>query len=56
MGGNGEIRSSRDLLIWQKRMALAKQVYAMTSAFPADERFGLTEQPAHSHSALGTEH
>ena len=25
-------------------MALAKQVYAMTRAFPADERFGLTAQ------------
>jgi len=25
-------------------MALAKQIYAMTRAFPADERFGLTAQ------------
>jgi len=44
MGGSREIRSYRDLLIWQKGMALAKQVYAMTRAFPADERFGLTAQ------------
>jgi four helix bundle protein len=44
MAGNGEIRSYRDLLIWQKGMALAKQIYAMTRAFPADERFGLTAQ------------
>ena len=44
MGGNGEIRSYRDLLVWQKGMALAKQVYAMTRAFPGDERFGLTAQ------------
>jgi four helix bundle protein len=44
MTGNGEIRSYRDLLIWQKGMALAKQIYAMTRAFPADERFGLTAQ------------
>jgi four helix bundle protein len=44
MAGKGEIRSYRDLLIWQKGMALAKQVYAMTSAFPGDERFGLTAQ------------
>jgi hypothetical protein len=44
MSGNGEIRSYRDLLVWQKGMALAKRVYAMTRAFPNDERFGLTAQ------------
>ncbi len=44
MAGNGEIKSYRDLLIWQKGMALAKQVYAMTHTFPGDERFGLTAQ------------
>jgi four helix bundle protein len=44
MTGNGEIKSYRDLLIWQKGMALAKQVYAMTRAFPGEERFGLTAQ------------
>ena len=44
MTGNGEIKSHRDLLIWQKGMALAKQVYAMTRAFPGDERFGLNAQ------------
>ena len=44
MTGSGEIRSYRDLLIWQKGMALAKQVYAMTRAFPADEKFGWTAQ------------
>ena len=44
MTGSGEIRSYRDLLIWQKGMALAKQIYAMTRAFPGDERYGLTAQ------------
>ena len=44
MTGNSEIRSYRDLLIWQKGMALAKHVYAMTRAFPGDEKFGLTAQ------------
>jgi four helix bundle protein len=44
MTGNGEIRSYRDLLIRQKGIALAKQIYAMTRAFPGDERFGLTAQ------------
>jgi len=44
MPGSREIRSYRDLLIWQKGMALAKQIYAVTRAFPSDERFGLTSQ------------
>jgi four helix bundle protein len=44
MTGSGEVRSYRDLLIWQKGMALAKQIYAITRGFPADERFGLTAQ------------
>jgi four helix bundle protein len=44
MIGNEKIRSYRDLLIWQKGMALAKQIYAMTRTFPGDERFGLTAQ------------
>jgi four helix bundle protein len=44
MGGNAEIKSYRDLLVWQKGMALPKQVYGMTRAFPGDERFGLTAQ------------
>ena len=44
MTGNGEIRSCRDLLIWQKGLALVKHVYAMTRSFPGDEKFGLTAQ------------
>ena len=38
------INSYRNLLVWQKGMALAKQVYSMTRAFPDDERFGLIAQ------------
>ena len=34
----------RELRVWQAAMALAESVYAMTSEFPADERFGLTSQ------------
>ncbi|MGH9508494.1 MAG: four helix bundle protein [Terriglobales bacterium] len=34
----------RDLIAWQKAMALVVQVYRATQAFPAEERYGLTSQ------------
>lgn len=30
--------------VWQKSIVLADQVYRLTKSFPADERFGLTNQ------------
>ena len=41
---SGEIRRYRDLLVWQKGIAWAEAVYAVTAHWPADERFGLTSQ------------
>ena len=38
------ITSYRDLHAWQLSMDLAESVYALTSSFPSDERFGLTSQ------------
>ena len=38
------IKSHRDLIVWQKAMDFAEQVYVVTRTFPADERFGLTSQ------------
>jgi four helix bundle protein len=32
------------LEVWQKAIAFADGVYALTKSFPADERFGLTNQ------------
>ena len=40
----GEIRSYRDLTVWQKSYELALLVYRMSDAFPSEERFGLTQQ------------
>ena len=37
-------KSYRDLEVWQKSMVLAKEVYQVTSSFPTDEKFGLTNQ------------
>jgi four helix bundle protein len=33
-----------DLLVWQKGMALVKNVYEITRRFPRDEKFGLVSQ------------
>jgi len=44
MAQEDTIKSYRDLLVWQKGMALAKHVYTMTRGFPDDERFGMTAQ------------
>lgn len=30
--------------VWQKALAFSKAIYALTSRFPSDERFGLTTQ------------
>jgi four helix bundle protein len=37
-------RNYQDLIAWQKAMDLAVAVYAATSAFPIEERYGLTSQ------------
>lgn len=36
--------SFRDLDVWQESMTLVQEIYAVSKAFPADERFGLTSQ------------
>ena len=38
------IRTFKDLLVWQKAMELAKQIYLLTSQFPSEEKFGLMSQ------------
>lgn len=34
----------KDFKVWQKSMAVAKEVYLISATFPPDERFGLTSQ------------
>lgn len=38
------VTTYRDLVVWQKAMALVSAVYKLTAAFPSSERFGLTSQ------------
>ena len=39
-----KVQRYEDLIAWQKSYQLVLDVYAATSGFPADERFGLTSQ------------
>ena len=38
------VRDFRDLIVWQRSVEFAVEVYALSRQFPADERFGLTSQ------------
>ena len=37
-------RSYRDLIAWQKAMKFVTEIYTMTQHFPAEERYGITNQ------------
>src|SRR5437870_9352557 len=37
-------RSYKDLIVWQKGIALAKIVYRLTQRFPSEEKFGIIAQ------------
>jgi four helix bundle protein len=37
-------RSYKDLVVWQKGIALAKLIYQLTNKFPTEEKFGLVAQ------------
>ena len=39
-----ELRSYRELLVWQKSMDLSVNVFEMTRNFPTEEKFGITAQ------------
>ncbi|HEX9280883.1 MAG TPA: four helix bundle protein [Candidatus Udaeobacter sp.] len=37
-------RSYKDLVVWQKGIALAKLIYQLTNKFPVEKKFGLVAQ------------
>jgi len=39
-----KIKSYQDLVVWQKAMTLAEEVYRQTVEFPVTERYGLVTQ------------
>ena len=38
------IKDYRDLLVWQKSMLLAKEIYLFSADFPKHEIYGLSSQ------------
>lgn len=44
MTGNAYASSFRDLIVYQKSVALSDRVFRESKAFPMDERFSLTDQ------------
>jgi len=48
----GEVQSHWDLVVWQKAMDLAVEVYRLTACFPGAERFRLTSQITRSASSV----
>ena len=44
MSAPGQIKSHRDLIVWQKAMDFVESVYAATSRFPREETYALTAQ------------
>lgn len=44
MSTEGRNKGYRDLIAWQKGMAMAESIYHATSQFPREEQFGLVSQ------------
>ena len=42
--GNPKAQGYRDLVVWQKGIVIAKEIYLLTKQLPADEKFGLVSQ------------
>ena len=44
MGIEREIKSFKDLVVWQKAVDLCVSIYSATRTFPGEERFGMTAE------------
>lgn len=39
-----QIKSYKELIVWQKSMVLVSDIYKVSASFPDSEKFGLTSQ------------
>jgi four helix bundle protein len=44
MDADKQIKSFKDLVVWQKAFDLCLAIYGATRSFPSDERFGMTAE------------
>src|SRR5688572_26378996 len=49
---SGNVRSHRDLIVWQKAVDLAVLVYELVRAFPPNGRYGFTSQLTRAATAV----
>ncbi len=47
-----QVRSFRDLVVWQKGLDLAAEVYSLTTQFPRSEQFRLVDQITRSAASV----
>lgn len=47
-----QVRSYRDLIVWQKAMDLAVEVFSLTERFPKSQQYGLTSQITRAASSV----
>lgn len=55
MAGNAYAHSFRDLIVYQKSLALSDRIFVESKAFPMDERFSLTDQIRRSVRSIGAQ-
>ncbi|MBV6400973.1 MAG: hypothetical protein CNIPEHKO_01268 [Anaerolineales bacterium] len=53
MSGLKHAESFRDLIVYQKCRALAKEIKELSQSFPRDEKFSLTDQVRRSSRSIG---
>ena len=49
------VRSYKELIVYRKARALAKEIFELTKTFPREERFALTDQGRRSSRAIGAQ-
>lgn len=55
IAGLAHANSFRDLLVYQKVRAVAREIFALTKRFPKEEVFSLTDQIRRSSRSLGAQ-
>lgn len=49
-----QIRSAKDLIVYQKAYALAMEIFAISKHFPPEEKYSLTDQIRRSSRSVCT--